>query len=326
MRAVLAILLLSAATAAADSPQPVYVPERNPHEYTLFANGGWDGNWYVGYDTCWVRKLPALPAGNFERAYLGARVGRAKLQRTGKAYHDISPIPASLYIALSDTTTWKKEHTYPLVQAAQLPWEPSFEETLTGVGESDWFWTEVPLAALQSKRDLFIALGASTPGFVSVSSSPILAAAWGNKSGNTWIIRNLKGAPPEKSQAMDAISVFDPAIVLKLIPKGPSRLLKVQLHGWTPGTVENPISTILAHVSGDAVTRVWLEAQPAAKKTSWLPIGQALRKPPYRIPVPQTQLPLGRVRLRVGAANEWEDVVYSTAFTVEVGTAAIQTK
>ena len=45
----------------------------NPNDFTLFANGGWDGSWYVGYNTCWMQKLPAPPAGEYKRAFLGAR-------------------------------------------------------------------------------------------------------------------------------------------------------------------------------------------------------------------------------------------------------------
>lgn len=53
----------------------------NPNDYTLFANGGgWDGNWYVGYNTCWISELPAIPQTGFTRAFLGARLGRMKTE------------------------------------------------------------------------------------------------------------------------------------------------------------------------------------------------------------------------------------------------------
>src|SRR4051812_24400091 len=72
-----------AASASAD--YPVFVAKAsNPNDYSLFANGGWDGNWYVGYNTCWIKKLPAIPLGHYARAYIGAKLGRMKLNSNPK--------------------------------------------------------------------------------------------------------------------------------------------------------------------------------------------------------------------------------------------------
>src|SRR4051794_28980944 len=75
---------LSACLIAAEHPPadyPVYVAQlANLNDYNVFANSGWDGNWYVGYDTCWIKKLPPVPPGRYRRAFLGARLGRAKLE------------------------------------------------------------------------------------------------------------------------------------------------------------------------------------------------------------------------------------------------------
>src|SRR5258708_7528191 len=64
---------------AQTSDYPVFVSQvPNPNDYMLFANAGWDGNWYVGYNNGWIKRLPAIPPGNYARAYLGAKLGRMK--------------------------------------------------------------------------------------------------------------------------------------------------------------------------------------------------------------------------------------------------------
>src|ERR1700679_591845 len=63
-----------------DAGFPVFVATHsNPDDYAAFANSGWDGNWFVGYDNAWVQKLPPLPGGNYAHAYIGAKLGRMKM-------------------------------------------------------------------------------------------------------------------------------------------------------------------------------------------------------------------------------------------------------
>ena len=51
----------------------------NPHEYVLFATSGWNGNWYLGPDHCWIQKFRAEGNGaSYDRVYAGARLGRAR--------------------------------------------------------------------------------------------------------------------------------------------------------------------------------------------------------------------------------------------------------
>lgn len=51
----------------------------NPHEYSLFGTSGWNGNWYIGPDHCWIQKI-SLPGNlsRFKKVYAGAKIGRAK--------------------------------------------------------------------------------------------------------------------------------------------------------------------------------------------------------------------------------------------------------
>src|SRR5690349_12499208 len=97
---------------ALPNDQPAFVLDPpNPHQYTLFANSGWDGNWYVGSNTCWIQKLGPLPAGEYSRAFVGARLGRMKIRRYGKNPWEWEPYPGLVYMALSSTTAWTPAQT-----------------------------------------------------------------------------------------------------------------------------------------------------------------------------------------------------------------------
>ena len=92
---------------AASPDYPVFVAQiPNPNDYSVFANGGWDGNWYVGFNNGWIKKLPPVPKGNYARAYLGAKLGRMKsLPPTGKP-PEFNPIPGEIWIGVSSTSSW----------------------------------------------------------------------------------------------------------------------------------------------------------------------------------------------------------------------------
>src|SRR5579862_176481 len=104
---------------AATSDYPVFVAQiPNPNDYVLFANSGWDGNWYVGYNNGWIKKLPPIPAGNYAHAYVGAKLGRMKtLPPVGKP-PEFNPIPGEIWIALSATPTWTTSQRLKLTTTA----------------------------------------------------------------------------------------------------------------------------------------------------------------------------------------------------------------
>jgi len=123
-------------------PLPVYLAElSNLNDYLLFANGGWDGNWYAGFNVCWMKELPIPAAGDYIRAFVGAKLGRMKTRPiAGKPVWEREPIPGSLYISVNSTPSWKQSNSYFLVDARDIPLEGDAENALEGVGESRWFW------------------------------------------------------------------------------------------------------------------------------------------------------------------------------------------
>src|SRR3989339_2218179 len=84
IKIIFAILLLPASARAVSTVStstilPTYIAlQQNINDFGRFADGGDDANWYIGYNNAWIVKLPPAPMGDFGRAYIGAKIGRAK--------------------------------------------------------------------------------------------------------------------------------------------------------------------------------------------------------------------------------------------------------
>jgi len=125
---VVTLIVLLTSVTHADAPQPsdypVYISKLpNPNDYNLFANSGWDGNWYVGYNTCWIKKLPFIQPGTYTRAYLGAKLGRMKLLPNTKNVWDKKPVPGAIYMAIASTTAWNSDHGFLLTTTEDIRWK-----------------------------------------------------------------------------------------------------------------------------------------------------------------------------------------------------------
>lgn len=313
------------AFSAEPSDYPVFattVPDLN--SYRLFANSGWDGNWFVGYGSCWIKKLPPIRPGRYARAFLGAKLGRAKMDGPSLRTKTPFPVPGSIYMSLSSVAAWTPAQDYLLATTDQLPLDGDAEVPLQS-GESQWFWTEVPISAVNLTGDNYVALWSPSSTLVNSSSSPILAAAWGGKDSQTWLARDTHGEPPRQARPNlgDAISVFHPAIMLKLIPAADPSPLSIRLVSWqdAPDVHLNPVMTV--DVTGRSPERVWMEyASGKGGDLQWKKFGRMIWTAPYILSVDRTQLPPGRVKIRAVAANVWEQVAATTPVTVEVSNRA----
>src|SRR4051812_49037050 len=78
-------------------------------DYGRFADGGPDDNWYVGFNNAWIVKLPPAPAGEFARAFVGAKLGRAKTRALAAKPWLREKIPGKVYIGVSQTPSWSSE-------------------------------------------------------------------------------------------------------------------------------------------------------------------------------------------------------------------------
>jgi len=322
---------------------PVYVSQvPNLNDYSLFANGGWDGNWYVGYNNGWIKKLPPVPKGNYARAFVGAKLGRMKTLPPVGRPPEFNPVPGEIWIALSSTPSWEANQSFRLTTTADIPLEPGMDYALENVGESEWFWTEIPLESVNFSGDNYVALWSPTPFLLSVSSSPVLAAGWGGKDINTWLARDIKGEPPKdpKTSLATGLSYFQPAMALKLVPAGNPHPMHVRVVSWQNGTVDHLKPVIVGSAEGESIERIWVECNsilhpnplPSRERASgalgegWSQVGRSLWKAPYVFSIDQGKLPHGKLHVRLAAENVWGEKAYSDLFEIEVSPLNAKTK
>jgi hypothetical protein len=203
------------------------------NEYTLFANSGWDGNWYVGSNMCWIKKIDKtlLPDKSlYSKLYVGVKLGRAKTQpKPGAPSWERDYIDGNIYIGISSTPAWKSDQRYFLCKVSDIPTEGDLENAITTTGEARWFYTEVPIEKINFEEDIWICVYSNTKYLTSASSSPILAGAWRErpqKSFNIWLNNEINSSPPidPSTSLKTQIRAFDPAIILKLVPVGAENL------------------------------------------------------------------------------------------------------
>ena len=299
---------------------PVFVADLpNPNDFSLFANGGWDGNWYVGYNTCWVQKL-TVPEGNYRKAFIGAKLGRMKnFLPSGKSPWEKKPYDGEIYMAISSTAVWTRAQSYFLTGTDDIPFEADFENALEGVGESQWYWKEVPMKLIHPGAAHYLALWSPTEKMNSISSSPILAAGWGSKDVDSWLSNDSKGVPPkDPNKALSTpVTVFEPAIAINLIPvcstgtagghencpESPTvRITKVE-NGKARGNQPAP-KVLWSAVSGQSAQRAWLEISP--NKKDWTKYGRSVWSAPYAFTVRMNEVligPEGKAWARVSAED-----------------------
>jgi hypothetical protein len=299
-------------------PLPVYLSElSNLNDYSLFANNGWDGNWYVGFNVCWIEMTPQPPAGDYRKAFIGAKLGRMKSRSVkGKAVWEKEVIPGSVYIAVSSTPSWKTNQQYFLAASEDLPLEGDPENAVEGVGEARWFWVEVPLANINLNGSNYIAVWSPAEYFVSVASAPILAGGWGGKKVNSWISNDVKGYPPLNSAVAlkTGISVFEPAIAMKLAPAGTEQDVSVTVTEVKEGRENTSNKTFIADIGGDGIEKAWLEVSPDGLK--WAKQGRNVYSTPYMLTLRNEKLPEGQILVRVGASDIWGNKGYSEPVTI----------
>lgn len=304
--ATVAVSTSAPALVSASKPLPVYCAElSNLDDYRLFANSGWDGNWYAGFNVCWMEELPAPPTGTYTRAFVGAKLGRMKTRPVaGKPSWEREAIPGSIYISLASTSAWKQNQGRFLADTQDIPWEGDAENALDGVGEARWFWAEVPITAVNLNGPNYAALWSPTEYLVSTASSPILAAGWGSQKVNSWMNNDVRGYPPMKDALKTPINVFEPAIAMKFIPAGSEQDITVAVSSVADGRANTANKTFTCSVSGINIERTWLELSPD-NGASWTKHGRAAYTAPYQFTLKADSLPSGKFKVRAVAEDVW---------------------
>lgn len=277
---------------------PTYVALRpNINDFTRFADGGPDGNWYIGFNNAWIVKLPPAPEGDWARAYIGARIGRAKTRPnpdkpwlreliTGRVYMAISPIPA-----------WTSQQSYFLAETSDISLEPDPSTELSGLGPAYWFWAEVPLSRVSNVGPNYLIVWSPTEYFTQASSSPILAAAAGPDSAAAeplaWNNHSILGVPPrvETYSLETPLNNIYPALAIKLVPTVTVDLSAIDF------AVQHSGQDLLVSFAGvgQDVGEAWVES--SRDQLDWSRLTRIIRRPPFTftlkgdlIPAPGTYL------------------------------------
>ncbi|MBI4656731.1 MAG: hypothetical protein HY746_08315 [Elusimicrobia bacterium] len=291
----------------AKSTVPVYVSiGKNLNEYYLYADGGFDADWYIGYNNCWIVKLPPVPEGEFTKVYVGAKIGRAKIMSFPKSW-DKNPIPGKIYIAVSQQPYFSAENTYFLVDSVELPLEPLPNDSLKGVDSSQWFWTEVSPSRISTKEPNYVAIWSSSQYFISSSSSPIIAGAhMDDEEENVWLNKLISGNAPSGENVLETpIRGIKPAVAVKLIPYNE---YKVLIKGFSAEVDSENIFVSFSSI-GEDIRGAWIEL--SYDKFDWQRITRMMFRPPYQFAFTRANMSADMFYLRAAAVDCLENVGYS---------------
>ncbi|MCX7956864.1 MAG: hypothetical protein N2643_03090 [Endomicrobia bacterium] len=269
---------------------PIYITGGVPiNEYTLFANAGWDGNWYVGSNMCWIKKFKKelLPQKElFSKVYIAAKLGRAKTKPKQNAPSwEKETIDGNIYVAVSSTPAWKSNQRYFLCKVSDIPTEGDWENAINTTGEAKWFYTEIPIEKIDFNQDVWVCIYSNTPYLNSASSAPIIAGAWREKDQkefNIWLNNEINGTPPiDPSNSLKTqIRVFDPSIIIKLIPNGAEELpVKIRIAQITDGRPENDEKVFYIDALTPNIDYVYMEI--SSDKQTYNKLSKYIYSQPY---------------------------------------------
>ena len=252
------------------------------HEYTRFADGGPDANWYVGFNNAWIIKLPPAPAGEFAHAFIGAKLGRAKTRPVpGKPWLR-ETIPGKVYAGISSSPSWSSEQSFFIAETRDIPAEADPQARVDGVGAGEWFWAEVPLTQVSFTAPNYLIVWSPTNYFTKASSAPILAATDLDEPGGetrAWLNRSIQGVPPRSRGASleTPLNTLAPAIAIKLVPPGPDEPA-VSVADFSVARAGKRV-IVRFSAAGEDVAEAWVEA--SRDQLEWQRVSRIQRKPPY---------------------------------------------
>jgi hypothetical protein len=269
----------------------------NLNDFGLFATSGWDGNWYVGYNHAWATKLPAPPRGDYVKAYLGAKLGRAKniirrqLERTRNHLERLKNLPEEQRESLAKQLQYesfeqigkKKEELEKKLSS------PYSGKIYIGINSSP-HWDEEHSFFLVSEEDIPLegdpeealeGAGEARWFWVEVPLSVVnfnkqnYLALWSPDENlnsaqaspilaSAWGSKEVNTWLDENSQGKPpssltrSVTIFEPALAIKLVPANNKRVL-VEILDIGDGEEIKEKRVVTASVSGEDIVRAWLE-------------------------------------------------------------------
>lgn len=316
--AVLSVAAFSQVDISTSAVMPTYLSlAPSVNDYTRFADGGPDGNWYVGFNNAWIVKLPPAPAGEFSRAFIGAKLGRAKTRPNANKPWVRELIEGRVYMGLSATAAFTSEQSYFLADMKDLPVEGDPQAVVDGVGSAEWFWAEVPVAQINFGKPNYLIIWSPSKYLVRASSSPILAAAAVDEAGGeprAWNNRSILGVPPRTpvGSLETPITNMSPALAIKLVPAAES---EVSVGDFSLQRLSKR-TLVQFSVAGTDVAEAWVET--SRDQLDWSRASKTLRQQPYVFSLPNTLLQPGTF-VRGAARDSLGKVGQSEATAVPYG-------
>lgn len=265
------------------------------NDYTRFADGGPDANWYVGFNNAWIVKLPPAPEGEFQRAFIGAKVGRAKTRPDPDKPWNRELIKGKVYMGISQTPSWSSEQSFFLAETSDIPAEADPQARVDGVGAAEWFWAEVPMSMVSFTAPNYLIVWSPSNYLTRASSAPILAAAEGDSSApgsqeaRAWNNRSILGVPPRSAanSLETPINNIMPALALKLVPPGPDEPA-VSVNDLTLARAGKRM-LVRFSAAGEDVSDAWVES--SRDRLDWERISKLQRRPPFLFALPAEKVP-----------------------------------
>jgi hypothetical protein len=288
------------------------------HDYTRFADGGPDANWYVGFNNAWIVKHPPAPAGEFQHAFIGAKIGRAKTRPNTEKPWIREIIPGKVYIGVSQTPAWTSEQSFFLAETGDIPADADPQSRVEGVGAAEWFWSEVPMSMVSFTAPNYLIVWSPSNYFTRASSAPILAAAELDEPGaheaRAWNNRSLLGAPPRSAanSLETPINNIVPAMAIKLVPPAPDEPA-VSVNDLTLARAGKRI-LVRFSAAGEDVTDAWVEV--SRDRLDWERISKLQRRPPYIFALAPEKTPAPGQYVRGVARDVSGAVGYSDAVMI----------
>lgn len=295
---------------------PTYLAlSANIHDFTKFADGGDDSNWYVGFNNAWIVKLPPAPLGEYAHAFIGAKIGRAKSRPLPNKPWLRELIDGKIYMAISQQPSWTAEQSFFLAETGELPREPDPQAHIDNVGGSEWFWAEVPLALVSLSKPNYLIIWSPTSFFVRPSSAPILAAAPLDEKTpepSAWNNHSLSGVPPRNPNASleTPLNNISPALAIKLVPPSSNEVSVFEFFSTAAGRKH----VVGFSVGGENVVEAWVET--SRDQLDWELLTRVQRRPPFLFTLGPDRYPAPGAYLRGAARDLAGNVGHSDPFPV----------
>lgn len=282
------------------------------HDYTRFADGGPDANWYVGFNNAWIVQLPPAPPGDFQRAFVGARVGRAKTRPDPERPWIREVVPGKVYVGISQTPAWSSEKSFFLAETSDIPADPDPQARVDGAGSAEWFWAEVPRSLVSFTSPNYLIVWSPSNYFTRASSAPILAAADADEPAaepRAWNNRSILGVPPRAPGASlgTPLGTLLPALALKLVPPEPEE----PAISLSEPELARAGKRLLVRftVAGEDVVEAWVET--SRDRLDWTRVSRLLRRAPYSFALSADRSPGPGLYVRGAARDASGAVGYS---------------